>query len=64
MTMSIDNSLVVTFVAMDIAKHRHDVLVKHSGRISDAFKVANPLKDFHRFARLSSVSARANANCF
>lgn len=50
MTMNTDSILAATFVAIDIAKHRHDVLVKHADRILDSFKVANTLKDFHRFA--------------
>ena len=51
MTIDTDNTPVATFVAIDIAKYRHDVLVKQSGSISESFKVANTLKDFQQFAQ-------------
>ena len=36
-------------VAIDIAKHRHDVLLKDPNRKSHQFKVANSSTDFDRF---------------
>ena len=48
MTTNTDNILAAAFVAIDIAKFRHDVLVKYSNKAPDSFKVANTLEGFHR----------------
>jgi len=49
MTVNSDNTTASTFVAIDIAKLRHDVLVKQPDGKVQSFKVANTAEDFSRF---------------
>ena len=49
MTMNIDTTQSGYLVAIDIAKTRHDVLVKHPSGRQQSFRVANSGEDFDRF---------------
>lgn len=49
MTINIDNTSAPIFVAIDIAKRQHDVLIKHKDGKTQSFKVANSSEDFTRF---------------
>ena len=49
MTVNIDNTTASVFVAIDIAKRRHDVLIKHAAGRTQTFKVANTAEDFSKF---------------
>lgn len=51
MTSCIDNTDSIFLVAIDIAKTRHDVLVKRPGGQTQSFKVANQGEDFDRFCQ-------------
>jgi transposase len=49
MTINIDNTTASVWVAIDIAKRRHDVLIKHADGRTQSFKVANTAEDFSKF---------------
>jgi transposase len=50
MTINTDTTSIATFVAIDIAKRRHDVMIVQAENASESFEVANTLEDFQRFS--------------
>lgn len=50
MTITISNTQSPTLVAIDVAKLKHDVLVKHPDGKTKGFKVANNKIDFDKFS--------------